>query len=398
MRDVWPLNRAGLQPRALHFSYEKAGLTIHDQPIPWNAEAVLVEAALRLPPSGTRRKSEFLLRLPGNMPILPENMRREDGEDIYRLQFRFAPPPVSTGAELMYKERVLGQLTLPRLSQEEFLRNIQLHQATLSVRIGQHSIACQTYVASQCRGLIASALFSSPTSLVPLLDLDPHLELRSEKGSKAVRVAAALASSQLTGRQALVTLVPARFPRHIGAWQATWMIGGRAILNQQFRAISQSTFRRSLRVSETRFVVERGDRSVGLSRHLPPTEGLKAVGPCFLISSREPGVAALCPLQVSTQVNGAIRAPLLCRQEILITDGPTVFAPGFVDAADLPQVSAFELRCKTGTLGILSLSPIPAASFNGEGAFRPAPEFQWSVAADDELSERLGRLFETKGN
>ena len=35
--------------RLMHYSYEKAGLTLHDQPIPWNAEAVLVEALLRLP-------------------------------------------------------------------------------------------------------------------------------------------------------------------------------------------------------------------------------------------------------------------------------------------------------------------------------------------------------------
>ena len=43
MNDLWPLHRIGTQPQALHFSYEKAGLTLNDQPIPWNAEAVLVE-------------------------------------------------------------------------------------------------------------------------------------------------------------------------------------------------------------------------------------------------------------------------------------------------------------------------------------------------------------------
>ena len=43
MHDLWPLYRIGPQPQALHYSYEKAGLTLHDQPIPWNAEAVLVE-------------------------------------------------------------------------------------------------------------------------------------------------------------------------------------------------------------------------------------------------------------------------------------------------------------------------------------------------------------------
>ena len=55
MHDLWPLYRIGPQPQALHFSYEKAGLIVHDQPIPWNAEAVLVEATLRLPPAAAAR-------------------------------------------------------------------------------------------------------------------------------------------------------------------------------------------------------------------------------------------------------------------------------------------------------------------------------------------------------
>ena len=53
------------QPQALHFSYEKAGLVVADQPIPWNAEAVVVEASLRLPSSSGRRKNDFSLRVSG---------------------------------------------------------------------------------------------------------------------------------------------------------------------------------------------------------------------------------------------------------------------------------------------------------------------------------------------
>ena len=64
MRDLWPLYRIGPQPQALHYSYEKAGLTLHEQPVPWNAEAVLVEALLRLPESAGRRKADFHLRVP----------------------------------------------------------------------------------------------------------------------------------------------------------------------------------------------------------------------------------------------------------------------------------------------------------------------------------------------
>ena len=43
-------------------------------------------------------------------------------------------------------------------------------------------------------------------------------------------------------------------------------------------------------------------------------------------------------------------------------------------------------------LGVLPLSPVPTATFTAEGGYKPPPEFAWSPAAEDELSERLARL------
>src|SRR5262245_10268006 len=88
MHDLWPLSRLGPQPQALHYGYEKAGLTLHDQPIPWNAEAVLVEARLRLPAAAARRKEDFTLRLPGHDPYPAEGLRRVENEEAYRASFR----------------------------------------------------------------------------------------------------------------------------------------------------------------------------------------------------------------------------------------------------------------------------------------------------------------------
>src|SRR3954468_14338379 len=89
MNDLWPLHRIGPQPQALHFSYEKAGLVLDNQAIPWNAEAVLVEALVRLRTNPGRRKADFILRL-GNSDVvhIPETMRREDADDRWRLFFR----------------------------------------------------------------------------------------------------------------------------------------------------------------------------------------------------------------------------------------------------------------------------------------------------------------------
>jgi hypothetical protein len=397
MHELWPMHRIGFQPQAVHYSFEKAGLTVHDQPIPWNAEAVLVEALVRLSGTSPRRKNDFQLRVGRLEPITPESMRRDEGEDRHRLFFRFPPPGYTTCAELLYRDHVLGQLTLPALSKEEFISRLQLQMPTLFVRLGDQSVACHTFVASQCRGLLASALVTSPFSLVPLLDLGLHVEFRSERGGPIRSIAAKLCSSQLAGKQALISIVPKRFPKRIGSWTATWVLGDRPLATQQLRAISQNAFRRSLRVSDTRFMLQREKEMVSLIRHIPCLEGTGRVGPCFLVSSREPGMAGFCALQVRAQVAGAVRPPLLVEEEVLITDGPTAFAPGTVDMSEMAQVTAFELRSKGGILGTLSLSPAPTAGFNPEGGFKPPDEFPWSGAAEDELNDRLSRLLEGHG-
>src|SRR5262249_33481866 len=158
----------------------KGGLTIHDQPIPWNADVVLVEALVRIPRPGDRRKADFQIRLPDLPPVAAEMLRRQETEDRYRLFFRLPTPRHSGTAEVLCRGQRMGQIILPVLSREEFLERLRLQMPTVFVRLENQSVACQTFVATRCRGLLASAVLTSPTSLVPLADLELKVEFRSE--------------------------------------------------------------------------------------------------------------------------------------------------------------------------------------------------------------------------
>jgi hypothetical protein len=403
MHDLWHMRRHSPQPQALHFSYEKAGLTVHDQPIPWNADVVVVEALLRLSNPAARRRGDYQVRIAGQEPIPADNLRPEDGaspgEDRFRIFFRLPAPIQPLTAEIYWKNHSLGQLTLPVLSREDFLQRLGLQMPTLQVRLGSQTVACQTFVSTQCKGLIASTLLTSPFSLVPILDLGLHVEFRSERGGAVQTVPAQLSSSQLRGRQALVSVVPPRFPKRIGSWLATWIIDGHPMATQRVRAISKRSFHRSLRFSDAYFLVKTVKGMVTLARQLPPLEEVRQAVPCFIISSREPGMAGLCRLEVRPlAAPGTGVVPPALGEELLITDGPTRFAPGTLEAADLGQVTGFELRMKEATLGMLSLSPAPTASFTSEGGFKPPCDFNWSPTAEEELNERLSRLLEERSN
>ena len=62
MNDLLPAARNRPTGQAVHLRYEKAGLVLYDAPVPWNADAAVVEVLLRLPPAG-RQKADYLLRV-----------------------------------------------------------------------------------------------------------------------------------------------------------------------------------------------------------------------------------------------------------------------------------------------------------------------------------------------
>ena len=78
---------------------------------------------------------------------------------------------------------------------------------------------------------------------------------------------------------------------------------------------------------DTRFVVQNGTGAMHLAQKPEELPGATRLGPCFLVCSREPGMAGICPVQVRAQVPGSVQPPLLLEQDVLVSDGPTVVAP-----------------------------------------------------------------------
>jgi hypothetical protein len=398
MTDLWSLSRSGVQSQAMHHSYEKAGLVIDRQPIPWNADAVVVECLARLPAAATRRKEDFQLRIPGREPIPVESLRREEPQECYRLFFRLPPPADTTNAEVVWRHHRLGEMTLPVVSRAEFIQKLTLQLPTLAVQLGGQTVACQTFVASQGRGLIASGVLHSATSLVPLIDLNLRVEVRVENAASGTTAPVRLSSSQLKGRQALVNVAPVKPPRRTGTYVASWMVDDQVLATQTIKAISKGAFVRSLRISDTRIVVQTPKGEVRLTRQMPAREQIGRLGPCFLVSSSEVGMAALCPMRVRAQLSGGLHSPVLLEEEILVTDGPVPLVPGTVDIGELDQMTAFELCVGSRSLGHLPLTPAPVAAFDSEGGFKAPAEYAWSTAAEDQLQEKLTKLLEPRVN
>jgi hypothetical protein len=387
---MWPSIKrlrdwATVDRTAVHVSAELAGLVLSNQPVPWNAEAVIVEAGLRLP-AGARRKDDFALHLPNRQPLRPDALHMDGPGDRHHIVFRFPMPGGPTVAELTWRDRTLGRAEISLLSKDSFLESLRMQLPTLHVRIGEESVAAQTFVASQCSGLSIAGLLTAPTSLAPIVEVGLTAEVQGEFGEILASVPVPLSGAQMASRQALVAAVPRKLPRKSGTWTIRWQAGKRELATVRARAISPAIARRSLKLVGTRFVVQ-NDSGISLVRHAPvPAEKVR-VGPCFLVASNEPGLAAPLTFEISPIGPGERWTHL-----VLVTDGPTPVAPGLIPAAALAEITGFELRLRGRLLGTLPLHPMPNAKLTAEGGFIPPPDFSWSPSADEELSERLAKL------
>ena len=324
------------------------------------------------------------------MPL--ESIQRDEEQQCYRLRFRLPTLAQTTNVEVVWRHHRLSEMTLSVLSRAEFLEKLLLQHPTLTVRVGEQAVACQTFVTSQCRGLFASALLNSATSLVPLVDLGLHVDWRREGDAQGKQFPVQLSSSQLKGKQALLTVCPGDRPKRAGCYVASWLLGDELLASQRIKAITQSHFLSSLRVSATRLVVQTTKGEVRLARQMPERGGVARIGPCFLVSSSEQGMAGLCSLCVRARQVGGLQAPTLLEQDLLVTDGPAPFVPGTLDLHEVEQITAFELHAGARVLGALPLTAAPEANFDSEGGFQPPPDYAWSSAAEDQLQEKLAKL------
>jgi hypothetical protein len=376
----------------MHVAYEKGGLVVENQPIPWNADAVVVECLARLPATAVRVRDDFQLRIPGRDAIALDSLRRDAGDAHHRLFFRFAPPPATTSAEVLWRRHRLGELTLQVVGEDEFLTRLTLQHPTVAVRLAQQTVACQAFVASQCKSLTAHGLLSSPTALAPLMDLDLRVAFEWDGGKACECARLQLSSSQWRAKQAIVSVTAPPLPRRSGVFVVSWMAGERTLASQRVKSLSKTEFLRSLRISDSRFVVQAADGQLQLARKMPPRGEFAALGPCFLVSSSEAGLAAQCAMTVQLRMAAGLPAPAMPEKEYLITDGPTPLVPGTLPVADLTGALGFELFAAARPLGCLALNAMPTATFDTEGGFRSTGAYLWTAAADDQLRDKLAQL------
>jgi hypothetical protein len=407
----------------LHVRYEKAGLILDALPIPWNADAVIVEANVRLPKGSPRDKQDFTLRLTerpireGEAPAEPTRTTarqepRPPDEAVVtaeliapptkqapmRVFFRIPAPAQPAVAHVFWREHSLGQAELPMIAQAAFDEGFALSMPAVHVVLGERTVACQSFVAVQAKGLLASAIVHSAAPLAAALTMGLRVDLTDRHGNPVGSAEVPFTSEQLRLRQTLVTVHLPK-PRIVGAYEVAWHLAARCLHRQKIAVVSRKALLRSLRISATRFHITRDDGTMQTVRALPTRDGqllldgIAQVAPIFFVCSSERGMAGLVPFTMRALVDDLLSTAAI-EESVLVTDGPTPLLLGVSSASSLSRTKHFTLATGDTVLGNLALLPAPKVEFSAEGGFAPLDDFLWSPAAEELLNDRLGKLLD----
>ncbi|MBY0458762.1 MAG: hypothetical protein K2V38_15605, partial [Gemmataceae bacterium] len=146
------------RPTAVFVGSERGGVARWESPVPWTADACLIEFRLRLSPTA-RRKTDFAFRL--QSLTFPADALKPDGEFV-RVAFRVPVPAEAVRGDLVWKGRVLATIPVPVLTPDGFVGGLSLTNPTLAMRFGGTTVAATAFVSDRCDGLLASAIVRAP--------------------------------------------------------------------------------------------------------------------------------------------------------------------------------------------------------------------------------------------
>jgi hypothetical protein len=374
--------------------YEKAGIVIHDEPIAWNADTVIIEVEFSFPIAAAEQQRDFWLEICEGPPILSVIQPSETESDDTRLVFRLPVPRHSACANLCWRDSVLRQVPLPLLRREEFLGHLRMDCPTLFARLGELSVQCQAIVEGQCRGLLATAMLRSPTSLLPILGLNPVLEFTTEHSRRPQLAPLTLTSQQLASREAIVSINLPPQAWWDGKTVLRWNIAERTLAVDRIRTVSAESYRNSLFAVDARYVHYARDGALSFGRYPFLADATCRVGPCFLIATHESGLAGLHSFVVRVQYKDAGLPPDYLEQEVLVTNGPSLFIPMTTTPERFQQISTFDLFSQGEQLAQLSVCTRDTTTFTSEGGFTVPAEYPWTAVAEAELADHLRKLME----
>ena len=245
-----PTGNAGL-----HVRYEKAGLILDALPVPFNADAVIVEANVRLPKKTPRVKADFTLRWSAGRT--GHRGRTAGGAKTPKKPMRVnnitaAERGLAVADRTHSRRSNVGETSRCRFSACWASSMASRSRCRRSAsRWARARSRVRRSWAHKRKSVVAAAVFARACLLASVNDLNLRVQMKRRKSDDVQTMRIALTPEQMSRRRAGIVTVTSCRKAHRHRLVRN-IIGGsrrRCVHVNRFRTISKKTLMRSLRVT-----------------------------------------------------------------------------------------------------------------------------------------------------
>ena len=366
--------------KALQLGYESNGLKVLSPIIPWFAEKIFLEVAIRFPDKFLCSASDFNLHLGKSFSIPGNHLHINDaeGHKAGKVEFQLDNLSKDSKAKIFFKKKLISEIEIPFLSKEAFLASVEVHAPALHCNFDSQIVSCQSFFMAGCKGVSVSAMLSSKYGAAFLSNLDASISIDVGTGIPAKMVARI---SNTEGSKSFIPIVfpLGSLPKKIGNMKISFLLEGIKIGSMICQGITANSFSKMIVVSKQSFVVWKKNGELDFVDELPQLEPEVRFGPTFWVGTKVDGLAGFADIKIQGYLHGSHQPLCFWEGKVLATSTPAPIAPVNLGPESFKEISYFEVLSGKNSIAMIKLGSKPTVQFTAEGTIASAEVFASSA-------------------
>lgn len=362
--------------KALQIGYESKGLKVVSPVIPWFAESVFLEVAIRFPDKFLCSASDFSLHVGRSFSILGNHLNINDaaGHKAGKVAFQLDNLLQDSKAKIYFKKKLISEIEIPFLTKEAFLASVEVQSPALHCNFDSQIVSCQSFLMAGCKGVSVSALLSSKYGMDFFYNLDASISIDVGQGIPTTLVTR-IPIAGISQKSIPVVFPIGSVPKKIGNMKVSYLLEGVKVGSMICQGITSSSFSKMILVNRQSFVVWKKNGELDFVDDLPQLEPEVRFGPCFWIGTKVDGLAGFADIKIQGYLHGSHQPLCFWEGKVLATSTPALIAPVNLGPESFKEISYFEVLSGKNSIAMIKLGSKPTVQFTAEGTIASADVF-----------------------
>ncbi len=368
------------EPKPYKIYYESKGSKVQSQIVPWFAEKVYLEFAIKYPSGFSCKPSYFRVQFGDSSLVEGNQFEINDATPPTggKVFFLLENPRKEVKAKVFFKKKLVFEIDVPYCSKEHFLSSIELQSPVLHCNFDNQIVACHSFLMTGCKGVSVSAVLSSKYGIGFLSSLDVLAKI--EVGSVEPIVMVSRIGCEEDGVKNATVIFPiASLPKKIGNIKVTFQVETFKIGSMICQGVSSSSFSKMMQVNRQAFVVWKKAAELEFQDELEKLGPEDRFGPCFWLSTKVQGLVGFADIKVQGYLYGSHQPMVFWEGKVLATSTPALIAPVNLGQDSFKDVNYFEILSGKNSISMIKIGSKPSVLFTAEGTIASPDVFTSNI-------------------